>query len=419
MKTTEELLNEIDELLEEIGDEQEPAASASPPPESGPVEVAEPTQSAEQIEPPEPGEPIEPGQIEPSHTKRRRALRRRQLGRGIRFIGIMALGFAVGAAGAAGVLLFRRDERSAERSRTGAPVGEQSVLAWTVWNQAPPGAAFVAILGSGGGREPVAVGVPTYTVVSIPGHGLGTVADAARTGDADLVSTTVQNLVQVPFDAAVASTSSDLRALVDRAGGIDVGSEHFTGQQALAYLFKGREESAELRFLRWQEIVGGVLAAVETRPDALEGIIPNEAVPMFAAAASSETEVVALPVQDVGAGLARPVAESVEALVAERFVIAGQAGGTVRLVVLNGNGIPGIGEAVTRALVPAGFRLVSSQNAPAFDVKTTTIIASTEEFLDEARLARELLGVGDVYLGEQPTGVADVSVVIGRDFGGA
>jgi hypothetical protein len=52
-------------------------------------------------------------------------------------------------------------------------------------------------------------------------------------------------------------------------------------------------------------------------------------------------------------------------------------------------------------------------------VKTTTIIASTEEFLDEARLARELLGVGDVYLGEQPTGVADVSVVIGRDFGGA
>jgi hypothetical protein len=411
MKRTEELLDEIDELLEAI--DEEPRASTRTEPEPR-VLPAPPQPEAAPIEPAEAVEPTEPPQ-----TERRRALRRRRWARELRFLGIIALAFAVGAAGAAGVLFFRQDEQTAELSPGGAPVGEQSVVAWTVWNETPPGAAFVAILGSGGGREPVALGVPTYTVVSIPGHGLGTVADAARTGDADLVSTTVQNLVQVPLDAAVVTTATDLRGLVDRAGGIDVGSEHFTGRQAAAYLFKGPEESPELRFLRWQEIVAGILAAVEARPDALQGIIPVEAAPMFAAAATEETDVVALPVQDVGAGLARPVTESVEALIAERFVVAGQTDGVVRLVVLNGNGIPGIGEAVTRALVPAGFRLVSSQNAPAFDVKTTTIIASTEEFLDEARLARELLGVGDVYLGEQPTGVADVSVVIGRDFGGA
>jgi LytR cell envelope-related transcriptional attenuator len=411
MKTTEELLDEIDDLLEEIDEEPEQER------ETVPETVPEPERVTVAHAP----APVEapPEAVEPPKTKRGRALRRRRWGRGIRFLGILSLAFAVGAAGAAGVLLFSDDDPTARRVPSGGAPAEQSVLAWTVWNEAPAGAAFVAVLASGGGVDPVAVGVPTYTVVSIPGHGLGTVADAARTGDADLVSTTVQNLLQVPFDAAVATTSADLRALVDRVGGIDVGTEHFAGQQAAAYLFKGQAESAELRFLRWQEVVAGILAAVETRPDALQGIIPDPAVPMFVAAASSETDVVALPVQDVGAGLARPVAESVTALVQERFVLAGQAGGVVRLVVLNGNGIPGIGEAVTRALVPAGFRLVSSQNAPAFDVKTTTIVASTEEFLDEARLARELLGVGDVYLGQQPTGVADVSVVIGRDFGGA
>ena len=403
MKTTEELLNEIDELLQEIGEEPPEPSVAEPEPATVPSE--EPIPPAEEIASPP--------------TRRRRILRRRRWGRRVRFLGIVALGFVVGAAGAASVLFFGKEGKDAERgSRVGGPPPQQDVLAWTVWKETPPGDAFVTILASGGGIEPVAVGIPTHTVVSIPGHGLGTVADAARTGDAELVSTTVQNVLQVGFDAAVATTTAELRGLIDRAGGIDIGSEHLAGREALAYLLKGEEESAELRFLRWQEIVDGLLAALEDRPDALQGVVPDEALPSFVAVASSETDVVELPVQDVGAGLARPVADSVAGLVAERFVVAGETGREVRLVVLNGNGIPGIGEAVTRALVPAGFRLVSSQNAPAFDVKTTTIVASTEEFLDEARLARELLGVGDVYLGEQPTGVADVSVVIGRDFGG-
>jgi hypothetical protein len=405
MKTTEELLDEIDELLDEIGQE----APAPPAPQDDPEPIV-------QTEP----EPIaEPVPTPP--TKRRRVLRRKRWGRRLRFLGIVAAAFVVGAVAAAGVLFFGRESRDGERrSPSGGPPAEQDVVAWTVWRKTPPGAAFVTVLASGGGIEPVALGVPTHMVVSIPGHGLGTVADAARTGDAELVSTTVQNVLQVGFDAEVATTAADLRRLVDRVGGIDIGTEHFAGRQALEYLLGGGEEDLEeLEFLRWQEIVGGLLAALEDRPDALPGIIPDEALPMFVAAATSETDVVALPVQDVGAGLARPVPESVSALVAERFIVAGEAGDEVRLVVLNGNGTPGIGEAVTRALVPAGFRLVSSQNAPAFDVKTTTIVASTEEFLDEARLARELLGVGDVYLGDQPTGVADVSVVIGRDFGGS
>jgi hypothetical protein len=403
MKTTEELLDEIDELLEEIGEE----APATAAPESEPEPVA----------PTEPELISEPAAIPP--TKRRRVLRRRRWGRRLRYLGIVAAAFVVGAAAAAGVLFFGRESRDGMRgSPSGGPPAEQDVVAWTVWKETPPGAAFVTVLASGGGIEPVALGVPTHMVVSIPGHGLGTVADAARTGDAELVSTTVQNVLQVGFDAEVATTTADLGRLVDRVGGIDIGSEHLAGKQAVAYLLGGQEELEELEFLRWQEIVGGLLAALEDRPDALPGIIPDEALPMFVAAATSETDVVGLPVLDVGAGLARPVPESVSALVAERFIVAGEAGEEVRLVVLNGNGTPGIGEAVTRALVPAGFRLVSSQNAPAFDVKTTTIVASTEEFLDEARLARELLGVGDVFLGDQPTGVADVSVVIGRDFGG-
>jgi hypothetical protein len=402
MKTTEELIEEIQELLGSLNSESRHSIR-----EAAEGEVEEAPRGSRRVEP-----------AEPSPPRRKRALRRRRWGRRLRFVGLIALSFAVGAAAARGLALLRTEDRVVNRpARTGSPV-EQDVLAWTVWQREPPGAAFVTVLASGGARDPVAVGVPTHTVLSIPGRGLGTVADAGRTGDANLVATTLQSLLQVPIDEAVATPTSALRRLVDEAGGIRIGSETVSGRRAIAYLLGGAEETPELRFLRWQEVVAGVLEALEDDAEALGDVLPPEAVPMFAAAASASTDVVELPVLDVGAGLARPETEAVAALVADRFVVPSGVGREVRLVVLNGNGIPGIGEAVTRALVPAGFRLVSSQNAPTFDVQVTRIVASQEEFLDEARLARELLGVGEVYLGEQPTGVADVSVLIGQDFGG-
>jgi hypothetical protein len=88
------------------------------------------------------------------------------------------------------------------------------------------------------------------------------------------------------------------------------------------------------------------------------------------------------------------------------------------LVVLNGNGTPGIGQQVARMLVPEGYVLVASQNASEFGVNVTKIIASDREDLPAARKARYVLGVGQVFLGNQASGVADVTVVVGLDFGG-
>jgi LytR cell envelope-related transcriptional attenuator len=129
--------------------------------------------------------------------------------------------------------------------------------------------------------------------------------------------------------------------------------------------------------------------------------------------------VIGLPVTDRGSGIVVPDQEAVEALVAERFGGEASPAGKVRLVLLNGNGIPGIRAEVARVLVPEGFRVVESGNARSFDMPHTLIIASSDEVLPQARKARLLMGVGRLLMGEQPTGLADVTIVIGEDFGGA
>ena len=140
---------------------------------------------------------------------------------------------------------------------------------------------------------------------------------------------------------------------------------------------------------------------------------------MFRASAGEPVEVIGFPVSDAGSGVVVPDQEAVAELVGERFGGEADPGGRVRLVLLNGNGTPGIGAEVAGILVPEGFRVVESGNARTFDMPETLIIASSEEDLPYARKAHLLLGTGRLLLGEHPTGLADVTVVIGEDFGGA
>ena len=88
----------------------------------------------------------------------------------------------------------------------------------------------------------------------------------------------------------------------------------------------------------------------------------------------------------------------------------------VPVIVENGSGRPGIGEAVARRILPAGFRVVISENAPTFGVVATTITANGRDNVGQARRLRHALGVGRVRLSRVPSGIGDITVVVGRDF---
>ena len=90
-----------------------------------------------------------------------------------------------------------------------------------------------------------------------------------------------------------------------------------------------------------------------------------------------------------------------------------------RVLVLNGVGTPGLGEAVRSKIVPAGFVFVDSRNAPTFGYAQTQILvpeATTEAQALGERVAKAL-GVPTTAVATQDFGtVADVVVLVGADF---
>ncbi len=84
--------------------------------------------------------------------------------------------------------------------------------------------------------------------------------------------------------------------------------------------------------------------------------------------------------------------------------------------VRNGSGEPGIGETVGAAIVPQGFRVILSGNAESFDVRRTEIIANGPDEQTDAQAVRDALGTGVVRVSQVPSGIADVTIVIGEDL---
>ncbi|HZL04995.1 MAG TPA: LytR C-terminal domain-containing protein, partial [Coriobacteriia bacterium] len=89
--------------------------------------------------------------------------------------------------------------------------------------------------------------------------------------------------------------------------------------------------------------------------------------------------------------------------------------GTLRLIIYNGSGIPGIAGEAAQALISAGMRVVDTRNADRFDYRTTLFVVQRGD-LARASEVRAVLGVGEVV--DQPTqqNVADIIVIIGSDW---
>src|SRR5262245_18740116 len=81
--------------------------------------------------------------------------------------------------------------------------------------------------------------------------------------------------------------------------------------------------------------------------------------------AAAGSRVVQLQLEEVADGVFRPSAEQVTQALVDAF--GGPAEAAVPVIVLNGNGVPGIAELVAERFLPGGFRLAVSDNASSFD----------------------------------------------------
>jgi hypothetical protein len=315
------------------------------------------------------------------------------------------------------------DDDGASPSGSPEPSGEAppSSLAMLQITGGPD--ALVAMVGSGGGRTPAVIALdPSMTFVA-PGQGEVTVQDAASLPGSSL-RVAVSNAFGAWASHFAVLELDGLASAVDRAGGITVdlpegyatdagtfgpGETALSGDQVAALL----AAPTEVPMRRFVAVLEGMFETGLTleQGDVVDSDDVAGASAIIQAAQGATVDLG--PIRALGGVVFIADDPAFDQLVQERFGTRAPS----RLLVENGNGEPGVGEAVAELLIPQGFRVVLSKNADSFEVVRTQIVAVGDDNLPLAEAAREALGVGRIEVTQVPSGLADVRIVVGKDFG--
>jgi polyisoprenyl-teichoic acid--peptidoglycan teichoic acid transferase len=307
--------------------------------------------------------------------------------------------------------------------------------------------------------------VPVGTLLEVPGLGLDRLRQAHQYGGAALAEAAVSNALGIEIDHTATVSASGLAAWLERIGGLTVsvpdrlvrrdedgsasvrfepGTQFLDGPRlAELWAFRGREEDELATFPRQQLLWRELLTHLAEDPDRVTALVGDGA-PQLDTDAEPDwldrlfTELAVahrdgrlafslLPVEPFGGegpdGTATyrlreaETAALVEARLADSVPEAG-TGDPVRVQVLNGVGVPGVGQQVDRLLGGGRFRIVLTDNARNFDFTETQILIydESERSLAAAERVREQLGVGSIQVSRQPQSVVDLTIVVGADL---
>jgi hypothetical protein len=394
--------------------------------------------------------------VESGGTSRRAELRRQRRRRRLRVVALLVTVLALLAAAFA--VYLAREAPDTTRDEV-AKVRTQRTLLFQV--QGPNGAAAASALLAHDPQDKVgaALLVPPQVLVTVPGREQLQFGRALATVPPQGSRDALSDLIGVTVDDGWVVTTQVLAQLVDALGGIPVdvdvpvidgqtvvlspGAQNLTGAQAsrfLLYLAPGEQEQA--RLARLQEVLDGLINVLPRTAGELAaqlGTLGGRSITTLELPALAEfllglatddeagqLQYDTLPVVpiDTGGGInafrvdAPRLPPVVDRLLADSVPPGVREGGN-RVLVLNGVGTPGLGEAVRARIVPAGFVFVDSRNAPTFDVAATQVFVreATPEAQALGERVANALGVPPTAVARQDFGtVADVVVLVGADF---
>lgn len=271
--------------------------------------------------------------------------------------------------------------RAAERAGGASERAQQARENLLIIGEAPDGSAdFLAVRLDEKDRQVLGIAVPGGAFMEVPGQGFERVGDSYAAGP-EVSLAAVSNFLSVPFDRYV---------VVD----VEVYKEALAAQ--------------DLR-----QVVRGVTSANLT-PGELEEVRRFvEEVP------AERTALVPLPVRPIDLGgqtFFEPQKDRIADLLLQWWgVRVGERDSAVRVMVYNGVGTPGIAGIAAQQLISAGLKVVETRNADRFDYAETLVVVQDRDMAQGERV-RDVLGVGRVL--DQPSAqdVADVIVIIGKDY---
>jgi hypothetical protein len=271
-------------------------------------------------------------------------------------------------------------------------------------------ALLPAVVGSTGFGETGALVIPPSSAVVIPGQGESTVADALQL-EPRSAATAISNLLGVWIGDTATVEAAQVAAVIDETTGVEIGGAAAGGTEVSSML--GEPDPGAVAAL---QIVLRALASAGASWQASDlAEAQNSGYVADALSAVSGANVVTLQTDEVARGLFRSRPEQVSQALVDAF--GGPAADATPVIVLNGNGVPGIGEQVARRLIPGGFRVAVSQNASEFDHPETMIVVGSPDDVGLAERVQDLLEVGSVSV-SVGSGIAPVTVVVGEDFTG-
>lgn len=302
--------------------------------------------------------------------------------------------------------------------------------------------------------------VPAHTAVEVPGRGLQGVGQAYASGGVPLLLVSIENLLGIHMDRYIELSDKDAMVLFNAVGPLSVsvpedikvpagknqarllipaGDQQLSPEFMERFLYTrgldGDDVSLGLRQIAfWDSLLNqfhdepALLGHAIERGGAALGESDGEIEDhkrLFTELASlelSDRVITSIPVTPVSTGgddqLYRADEDEIASFVTGTMAADTEATQEIRVQVLNGNGVPGIGQEVAERLVGEGFRVILSGNARRLNYKKTLIIAygSTDEQIQLAEKARDLLGVGEVQVSAQQQGIVDLTIVVGKDF---
>ena len=308
-------------------------------------------------------------------------------------------------------------------------------------------------------RQGAVVYIPAHTAVEIAGRGLQPIGSALSSGGIPLLLDGAANLLGIEIDGYVELSDNDAQVLFEAIGPVTVdvpnevrvpaggnrarllfteGVQELTPDLLTRLLYTRGLDSDDVDLgLRHSAFWDALFDAFQSEPQNLTAAVrsaggavaesdrdPGDIARLLGVLAgldSIDRTIAGLPVQQVSVGddeLYAVDRREVAQFISDVIALSPGAGDEVRVQILNGNGVPGIGREVAERLIGAGFRVVLTGNASRLNYERTLLITYDDTEADRAiaERARELLGVGEFQVSVQEQGIVDLTIVVGRDF---
>ncbi len=271
--------------------------------------------------------------------------------------------------------------RIADKSGTAAGLDEKAKENLLVIGvEGDQAVGFLAMRVDRKGEQLFGIAIPDGAFLEVPGQGFERAGESFNAGP-EVSLSMVSNYLTVPFRSYLVVPAETYRTILK--------------EQSVA----GITQSATASNLN------------ETEKAALSKILKDMP--------QKNTALVPLPVKPIKLG-DQTYFEPQRAQVADLLkswwgVDASQAAKVTRVIVYNGAGAPGIAGEAAQQLIRNGFRVVDTKNADNFDYKTTKVVVQNGLLKQGQEIVR-VLGVGSAESKPSDQDVADVIVIIGKDY---